>query len=424
MTSFLCHGQIIDFPDSNFKNAILSEYPNSDLNGDGEISVYEANSFYTYMHLDGMNISDLTGIKHFTTAWSFKFNDNNISEVDVSGMDNIVRLELSNNNITQADFSGLSNLNSFKIDHNYLTELNLSDSTPNSISANDNQLININLSIVGSSILRFLYLDNNALTTLDLNNYTNLKALRLNNNQLTSLDLSGVTGLLSLYCANNQLAELEVVVNETQGSNLYFYLDCSDNLLTDFSITSNIPGVTHEVNCSGNLFTQLDLSQSRVTTLDCSDNPLLEKINWRNGYNFKFDPSDPRNRFENLPNLSSVCYGPGVYQELADFILEDVGHSVDFYNNETCSLLGVNENRLSSPSVTPNPVSGVVNVRANSPVNKIILFNELGQKVFSRIINTQSLEEQIDVSALSKGLYFVQIIDETGNSAVNKIVKN
>lgn len=400
-TTFLCQGQIINFPDINFKNAILREYPDTDANGDGEISISEAHAFWNFMHLPNSNISDLTGIEHFTSISWCIFDNNNIAQVDLSNNVNITSLSIVNNNLTQLDLTDNINLES--------------------LHASSNQLIAINLS---ASNLRSLNVPNNQLTTINLSGHPNLKWLTLNNNQFTNLDLTANTKLISLYCANNQLTELDLVVNQFYGTGSEFILDCSNNNLTDLSIISTTPGIFHRVKCSGNLFTELNLSESRVTVLDCSDNPLLENINWRNGWNYKFDPNNADNNFENLPNLSTVCYGPGFYQELQDFIIADVGHSVDFYNNETCDALSVNENNLNVLSITPNPAESIITIQASTPINQVDVFNELGQVVLSKSLNTAMDKLTVDISALGHGLYFVKITDVSGNSTLKKVIKN
>src|SRR5690606_36960616 len=130
--------------------------------------------------------------------------------------------------------------------------------------------------------------------------------------------------------------------------------------------------------CSANLFTELDLSQSMVTALNCSDNSFLENINWRNGWNYKFNSNNPDNSFKNLPNLNSVCID-SYNQELMDFILADVGHPVDFFNNETCDALTVHENNLRDISITPNPAENTLKIEASMPIDQITIYNELGQ---------------------------------------------
>ena len=199
-------------------------------------------------------------------------------------------------------------------------------------------------------------------------------------------------------------------------------LDCSNNQLTTLTVPSNSSFRRTSLKCSGNLFTELDLSQSMVTALDCSDNPLLENINWRNRWNHKFDPTNTDNNFENLPNLNSVCIDT-YHTELMDFILADVGHSVDFYNNETCDALSVNENNLNVLSITPNPAENSVKIEAGTPIQQVDVFNELGQLVLSKSLNTAMDKTTVDISALSQGLYFVKVADVSGNATVKKVIK-
>lgn len=200
-------------------------------------------------------------------------------------------------------------------------------------------------------------------------------------------------------------------------------MDCSDNQLTDLTVISNDSSFFQKIICSGNLFTELDLSDSDVIALECSNNPMLESINWRNGRNYEFDPDHNENGFLNLPNLNSVCYGPGFNPELQDFILADVKHPVDFYNNETCDALSVNENNLNVLSVTPNPAENSIKIITGTPIKQVEVFNELGQMVLSNKPNTRMDKTMLDISILSKGFYFIKIYDVSGNSTVKKIIK-
>lgn len=64
-TTLLCQGQIIDFLDPNFKNALLSHNPIIDTNGDGEIQVVEAQLYSSGLDISNQNISNLDGIEYF-----------------------------------------------------------------------------------------------------------------------------------------------------------------------------------------------------------------------------------------------------------------------------------------------------------------------------------------------------------------------
>ena len=62
-SAFISFAQIINIPDENFKNYLLSI--GIDTNEDGEISSYEANNYDGPIIVDSLNISDLTGIMAF-----------------------------------------------------------------------------------------------------------------------------------------------------------------------------------------------------------------------------------------------------------------------------------------------------------------------------------------------------------------------
>jgi len=58
------NAQIVDIPDTNFKNALLNHDPIIDTNNDGEIQESEAESV-TVMYVTDKNISSLEGIQSF-----------------------------------------------------------------------------------------------------------------------------------------------------------------------------------------------------------------------------------------------------------------------------------------------------------------------------------------------------------------------
>jgi hypothetical protein len=80
-------------------------------------------------------------------------------------------------------------------------------------------------------------------------------------------------------------------------------------------------------------------------------------------------------------------------------------------------ILSASENQLDDFVIFPNPVSDKLFVNAKNNFD-FIIFNRLGQKL-KEIKN----KNEIDVSYLSKGIYFVQIFDGL-KSTVKKFIKN
>jgi len=71
--------------------------------------------------------------------------------------------------------------------------------------------------------------------------------------------------------------------------------------------------------------------------------------------------------------------------------------------------LSINENEASEFSIYPNPSKNNITVKsANNPINQIEIYNVLGQRVLNFDFSN-SLSEDINISALNSGMYLVKI---------------
>lgn len=129
-----------------------------------------------------------------------------------------------------------------------------------------------------------LVVQNNLLTTLDLQNCSALTGLTCQSNQLTSLNVASLTSLVTLQCQNNFITSLDVSHN-TSLEVLY----CSDNALTTLDVSA-LTGLKN-LDCSANLMTSIDVSTNTIlnsflaynqpiTTVDISNNPLLTHVDF------------------------------------------------------------------------------------------------------------------------------------------------
>ena len=102
---------------------------------------------------------------------------------------------------------------------------------------------------------------------------------------------------------------------------------------------------------------------------------------------------------------NTIC-ADGTFSEIFSFTVEGV--------------LGVNEQTIEGLEVYPNPTTDILNVKAASDISSIEVMNILGQVILSE--NATSTTEQIDMSGLRAGTYFVRINVENNNTVV-QIVK-
>ena len=266
----------IKFNDQQFLEAILTQNPEVDLNGDRQISVEEAEvcivldiSGDIYSGTPG-KISDMTEIKYFTNLKELSCSYNQISQLDVSNNTQLTNLECNDNQLSQLDVSGCTLLTHLRCDGNLLSQLDVSNNTQLSLLwCGGNQISQLDVS--NNTQLSNLHCDGNQLSLLDVSNNTQLSHLDSYGNQLSLLDVSNNTHLSHLNCNDNQISQLDVS-NNTQLTNL----ECNDNQLSQLDV-SGCTLLTH-LRCDGNLLSLLDVSNNRMLqSLSCDDNP-LEKL--------------------------------------------------------------------------------------------------------------------------------------------------
>jgi len=89
---------------------------------------------------------------------------------------------------------------------------------------------------------------------------------------------------------------------------------------------------------------------------------------------------------------------------------------------DACIFSSVNEIADNAFDVYPNPASGNINiVNRNSGIEKIEMYNLLGESIFSKILSSPSLETSIDVSGYVPGIYFITI-SSASSTATKKII--
>jgi hypothetical protein len=91
----------------------------------------------------------------------------------------------------------------------------------------------------------------------------------------------------------------------------------------------------------------------------------------------------------------------------------------EFYD-ETSGLLSISENKLTLINISPNPATHKIKIKTSLPFSTIEIYNSFGKKVHTLIIPN---EKEIDISFLSKGVYYLKIHLKDNNSIVRKIVK-
>jgi hypothetical protein len=269
--------QIINFPDPNFKNALLltkcvdSNSDNfadadADLNNDGEIDQSEALKVKN-LDVSYKGVTNLEGINYF---------------------DSLINLNCSNNKLTNLDIQNFIFLKSLNCSFNYdLVNLKL-DSLPNLNSLNCTKSNLKVLTLNNFPELKSITCSDNAfLETINLKNLPKLNSFSADGCRFSSLDFRDFKELTSFSCSNNlYLKELKLgilpklkymYVNSTSITALdlndfveLITLRCEDNMFLEQLTLNNLPKLT-EIHCSETGLISLTLSDlPELSIFQCS----------------------------------------------------------------------------------------------------------------------------------------------------------
>ncbi|MBK9735367.1 MAG: T9SS type A sorting domain-containing protein [Saprospiraceae bacterium] len=268
--------QIINFPDANFKKALVNtkcanlyafsgSFVNPDTNNDGEIQQSEAD-VVVRLKMANQSISNLKGIENFV---------------------NLLRLECTGNNIDSIEFVNIPKLNYVDLDYNKITYLKLNNcKNLSNVSINSCPIKNENIHLIEVDSLISFSCTGTLIDTFNLN-IPNLTSLYCNN--LNFIDVSKYKKMTSLTCTGfkrnildlRELHDLEFL-NCEQGSikklkinglNRLDYLRCFLNQIDSLDLSGKV-NLT-DILCSNNQIEFLDLNDcSSLKSLFCNTNKL------------------------------------------------------------------------------------------------------------------------------------------------------
>jgi len=418
LVSFTTRAQIVNIPDPVFKNALVN-FPVVDTNGDGmsdadvdtnndgEIQVTEAEAVNN-LTVGLEPITSLVGLASFVNLEYFTMVQNLFTSIDVTTMPNLRELQISINQLTSLDITQNPNLEKLDCNGNNLTSLNTSEN-PNLtiLNCSVNDITNLDVS-QNINLVEF-YCGGNELTTLDVTHNLVLEKLNFASNSISEIDLSQNSDLIDLNCANNQISELEIANNP-----YLIFLLCDRNELVELDVNNNI--LIEILDCRNNQITALNLLEnSSLNWLFCSNNH-LSSLNIQNESNTNLINMHTQNN----PNLVCIQVDDPTYA-IAQECYEYSGWCKDetAIYSEDCSL-GIGDVVLSEVvSLFPNPVQNTLQISAENSIiiKSIEVYDVLGKQ----LLQTNTVN-QIDVSGLANGLFFVKIETDKG-VVVKKVIK-
>jgi Leucine-rich repeat (LRR) protein len=382
-------------PDSSFEQKLIDLGIDTDgLNG--KITTADISSI-THLDLSNSNITDLSGIKDFTSLVYLNCDYNNLTSIDVSNNKALTVLSLNGNKLTSLDVTANTELFNLAFSSNQISTIDLSKNTK----------------------VHNLIADQNLLTEIDLSKNPEIEILYCGRNNLTTINVSNLPNLLQLNCTNTNIAALDVTSNPKLEM-LYF----NDAKLTTLDLSHN--PLLKRLNVSRNLLTTLDLSHNPLLELAFLEFNPLESLNIQNGNNENFilpaetgkkSSSDVYTSFLGNTKLSCIKVDDVAFSNAKWSKIKEPNTTY----STTCKNLGIEDTIFDKAVVYPNPTKGEVTI-SNITLDKATVYNTLGQLVKSFTLNSDSTNT-INLSGLPKGVYYVYLINQDAASVKKVIVE-
>ena len=143
------------------------------------------------------------------------------------------------------------------------------------------------------------------------------------------------------------------------------------------------------------------------------------------------DPNNMIYYYSTGYNLIGVSMISGLVVSDVLFTFEDGLYFNLMRNFENCmtaksvrlnpTVASVKETNFAELTVSPNPSENIVNIKTNLKIDRIELYSLTGASLISQNVN--GFQSNLNVQDLSRGVYFLKVQFEDGNSASKKIVK-
>jgi uncharacterized repeat protein (TIGR01451 family) len=364
--------QIVNIPDTNFKAKLIAL--GVDTNNDGQIQNSEAID-RVGLDVSNSNIADLTGIRSFLSIQSLNCSNNQLSTLNLSGLNDLFSFDCSNNAISAINFTGV-NLNIFVCEFNQLSSLNINSMTNlELLNCNNNNLSSLNLSNMTN--LLNLKCANNVLTSLNVNNSNQLSYIFCKNNLLTNLDFSLNTGFTGIDCSNNLINTINIIgrslsffkannnllttidlTNTTfsEPSNSAFF-DCSFNQISSF--TFNNTDITR-FKCSNNQLTTLNLSGATISSaLDCSNNQITSLVTGNSTIETIISNNNQLSTIDISNNLLISSLDVSNNQLATIFAKNGRNEFINFTNNPNLTFICADDEQISSFASVALPTTSI-----------------------------------------------------------------
>lgn len=317
---------IVNIPDAKLKSVLLG-MPGVDANKDGNISVGEAKGVHKIVNTfrkddvvdDKDKIASLEGLQYFENLDTLDLNYNKVADASpIYKLSKMSQLRLGGNALTSIDVSNFKELKDLRIFKNAIKELSLTNNTLLGILDIHETLIT-ELSLDGFKELTTFVATENTLTSLKLADLPKLSGVDLSNGTVKSLEVVNLPKLEKLYALRDKISSIKL-----ENLPVLQFLTLSENEIT--KVDFDLPGLMF-LTMDDNKVTEADFSKMPKMFRCYMSKNLLKKVD------FSKNTIVADIALEEMPNLEEINLKNGQFAENSDYAI--------FYNNPKLKLVRV-----------------------------------------------------------------------------------
>ncbi|WP_459212195.1 T9SS type A sorting domain-containing protein [Aquimarina rhabdastrellae] len=410
----------IDIPDANFE-AALEDLGYDDISGDGLIPENLIENI-SQLILNNRNISDITGIEHFTELVYLSVFNNNLSAIDVSNNLKLTYLDVSSNDLNDLDVSMLTDLDSLDLSNNAISSIDLSNNTSlTRVLCTNNQFANLDL----TGLVNLEYLNcqnNNNLSSLIFTGVVNLTEIYAGFCDLNAIDVSAMPNLDNIWVNNNNISQIDLSNNPVLtdvfiNDNNLTTVDLrngNNQIIDSFNSEKNDDLTCIAVNDIGYAASQFEVDDHTTFTTDCNTYSYIKDINFENALyalgldDIQNDNQIPTNNIELLQSL-----------DVSNANINDLKGIESFISLVT---LNVSNNNLQTIDLSKNILLENLNIEDNqlgvlnlSFLPNLVNLNASGNQLFSLNVQNGNNNNFISFDATNNTELVCVLVDDDSN---------
>jgi hypothetical protein len=222
----------------------------------------------------------------------------------------------------------------------------------------------------------------------------------------------------ALDLSNENISDLTGI----EGFRVLKSLDVSDNSISSLDLSKNLQ--LEDLNAAHNNLTEIDLSgHLSIKKIVVNDNN-LSSLNLNNGHNSNLlaNPNNPDAfNFDARNNANLSCIEVSDENHMITHFSNFIDTQTNFSENP-CETLSTIEQDLSF-SIYPNPASDYIVIENNNiAIVKIEILDATGKIITSYLPENENEHQQLSISSIQSGLYFMRIKAGDDSIFVKKII--